>query len=97
MTDVDIQVAKYGMGMTEATLVEWIVGVGGEVAAGEPGQKPEHGAPDRRERGGGDAADREGSQRCHRPDQPRHEQEGNHRPHGVDWEPYHARRAIDGA
>lgn len=33
---VDIVVPKHGMGMAEATLTEWLVGVGDRVAAGDP-------------------------------------------------------------
>lgn len=36
MSDVDIHVAKYGMGMTEVTLVAWLAEVGDTVAEGQP-------------------------------------------------------------
>jgi pyruvate dehydrogenase E2 component (dihydrolipoamide acetyltransferase) len=36
MSDVKIDIAKYGMGMTEATLVAWLVDVGDQVTEGQP-------------------------------------------------------------
>jgi pyruvate dehydrogenase E2 component (dihydrolipoyllysine-residue acetyltransferase) len=36
MSEVDIDVAKYGMGMTELTLSAWLVEVGDTVTEGQP-------------------------------------------------------------
>ncbi len=36
MPEVNVDVPKYGMGMTEATLVEWLVSIGEAVEAGAP-------------------------------------------------------------